>query len=132
DCTMNANAAGFDSDHRGILRPIDCDHGTRRRYHSTRIRASGRRHRRDRRELYPEGVASGDPDDHSVILWTRRPYETGTASARLRVEVARDKAFAHVVASGEAPVLAASDWTCRILVGGLDPATVYWYRFTDR
>src|SRR5581483_7069091 len=87
---------------------------------------------RDRRELYPEGVASGDPDDHSVILWTRRPYETGTASARLRVEVARDKAFAHVVASGEAPVLAASDWTCRILVGGLDPATVYWYRFTDR
>ena len=25
----------------------------------------------------------------------------------------------------------ASDWTCRILAAGLEPATVYWYRFTD-
>src|SRR6185295_3153225 len=32
---------------------------------------------RERRELYPEGVASGDPDDHSVILWTRRPFDHG-------------------------------------------------------
>ena len=32
---------------------------------------------RERRELYPEGVASGDPDPHSVILWTRRPFERG-------------------------------------------------------
>ncbi len=31
---------------------------------------------RERRELYPEGVASGDPDPHSVILWTRRPYRS--------------------------------------------------------
>jgi alkaline phosphatase D len=86
---------------------------------------------RERRDLFPEGVASGDPDDHSVILWTRRPYEQPTASARLRVEVARDAQFAHVVATGEAPVSAASDWTCRVLVGGLAPATVYWYRFAD-
>ena len=28
---------------------------------------------RERRDLYPQGVASGDPDDHSVLLWTRRP-----------------------------------------------------------
>jgi alkaline phosphatase D len=28
-------------------------------------------------------------------------------------------------------VLAAADWTCRALVGGLLPATTYWYRFTD-
>ena len=26
------------------------------------------------RDLYPEGVASGDPDPNSVILWTRRPF----------------------------------------------------------
>ena len=32
---------------------------------------------RERRDLYPEGVASGDPDPHSVILWTRRPFEAG-------------------------------------------------------
>lgn len=28
---------------------------------------------RERRELFPEGVASGDPDSHSVLLWTRCP-----------------------------------------------------------
>jgi alkaline phosphatase D len=28
-------------------------------------------------------------------------------------------------------VLSAADWTCRVLVGGLSPATTYWYRFTD-
>ena len=44
----------------------------------------------ERRDLYPEGVASGDPDHESVILWTRRPYADGRASARLHVEVARD------------------------------------------
>jgi alkaline phosphatase D len=26
----------------------------------------------ERRDLYPEGVASGDPDSGSVMLWTRR------------------------------------------------------------
>src|SRR5439155_10517973 len=31
----------------------------------------------ERRDLYPEGVASGDPDPASVILWTRRPFEAG-------------------------------------------------------
>ena len=30
---------------------------------------------REQRGLYPEGVASGDPDPDSVILWTRRPFE---------------------------------------------------------
>src|SRR5215468_8328477 len=32
----------------------------------------------ERRDLYPHGVASGDPDPHSVILWTRRPFAEGT------------------------------------------------------
>ena len=35
---------------------------------------------RERRDLYPEGVASGDPDPHSVILWTRRPFDDGRAA----------------------------------------------------
>jgi alkaline phosphatase D len=84
----------------------------------------------ERRDLYPEGVASGDPHPDSVLLWTRRPFESGTES-RLLVEVASDEAFKHVVASAPAVVSAASDWTCRVLAGNLEPATVYWYRFTD-
>jgi alkaline phosphatase D len=85
---------------------------------------------RERRELYPEGVASGDPDPQSVILWTRRPYDKGDKHV-LTVEVAEDEAFSHVIAHAPAPVSAASDWTTRVLVAGLEPAHVYWYRFTD-
>jgi alkaline phosphatase D len=85
---------------------------------------------REDRASFPQGVASGDPDDHSVVLWTRRPFELGDSQA-LTVEVARDADFREVVAKARLPVLAAADWTCRALVGGLMPATTYWYRFTD-
>ncbi|MEP6822286.1 MAG: phosphodiesterase, partial [Chthoniobacterales bacterium] len=33
----------------------------------------------ERRDLFPEGVASGDPEPESVILWTRRPFAKGKA-----------------------------------------------------
>ncbi|WP_294054469.1 alkaline phosphatase D family protein [Sphingomonas sp.] len=85
---------------------------------------------REDRALYPQGVASGDPDEHSVVLWTRRPFDRGSAQS-LTVEVALDSEFRRVVATARAPVLAAADWTCRALVGGLSAATTYWYRFTD-
>jgi alkaline phosphatase D len=84
----------------------------------------------ERRDLYPQGVASGDPEPESIILWTRRPFPEGQAH-RLVVEIALDPDFKRVVATKRAPVLAASDWTCRVLAGGLEPATVYWYRFSD-
>lgn len=84
----------------------------------------------EREELFPEGVASGDPDASSVILWTRRPYPSG-GQQMLSVEVAEDRDFRRVVARAKAPVSAAADWTTRVLVGGLKPARVYWYRFTD-
>ncbi len=85
---------------------------------------------RERRDLYPEGVASGDPDSSSVLLWTRRP-PTPSPIHNLTVEVAEDEFFKQVVAKAPAAISEASDWTCRVLVGGLKPARVYWYRFTD-
>ena len=85
---------------------------------------------RERRDLFPEGVASGDPGPDSVLLWTRRPFEKGDRQM-LTVEVAEDQRFRRVVAKAQAPVSPASDWTARVLVGGLKPARVYWYRFTD-
>lgn len=84
----------------------------------------------ERRDLYPQGVASGDPDPHSVILWTRRPFDHGTRQL-LTVEVAEDEAFHRVIAHAKAPVTSAADWTARVLIGGLKPAHTYWYRFTD-
>ena len=84
----------------------------------------------ERRDAFPEGVASGDPDPSSVILWTRRPYEAGDRHL-LTVEVAEDEAFDRVISRAPAPVSAASDWTARVLAGGLKPSRTYWYRFTD-
>ena len=78
---------------------------------------------RERRDPYPEGVASGDPDPHSVILWTRRPFDQGDRHV-LTVEVAEDVAFRRVIAHAPAPVSAASDWTTRVLVAGLPPSRV--------
>jgi alkaline phosphatase D len=84
----------------------------------------------ERRDLYPEGVASGEPHPDSVLLWTRYPAHTGT-TAKLTVEVAEDPAFHRVVATTTTEVAAESDWTCRVLVGGLRPSHEYWYRFAD-
>jgi alkaline phosphatase D len=95
---------------------------------------------RERRDLYPEGVASADPASDSVMLWTRHPPLTldptqkeldPTRKEKLDVEVAEDESFRKVIATTTAPISAASDWTCRVLVGGLKPSRVYWYRFTD-
>ena len=86
---------------------------------------------RERRDLYPQGVASGDPDPRSVILWTRRAPDPGASAHRLIVEIAEDEAFRRIAARGAARVDAASDWTCRILAAGLRPGRAYWYRFVD-
>jgi alkaline phosphatase D len=85
----------------------------------------------ERRELFPEGVASGDPDPTSVLLWARRPWSDGRTSSRLTVEVSEDGRFQRIVAAASVPLGADSDLTCRALVGGLRPSREYWYRFTD-
>src|SRR3569832_835016 len=87
-------------------------------------------HWHERRDLYPQVVASGDPDPHSVILWTRRPFALVTRQV-LTVEVAEDETFRRVIADAQAPVSSAADWTARVLIGELKPARTYWYRFTD-
>src|SRR5437868_2729428 len=84
---------------------------------------------RERRQFFPEGVASGDPDSNSVLFWTR--YPSSGKPAQLTLEVAEDELFERVAASAPVTVSADADWTCRVLVGGLKPARVYWYRFSD-
>jgi alkaline phosphatase D len=99
----------------GAVAVFGCAHGR-----PSRLRWS------ERRELFPEGVASGDPAPDSVVLWTRAPR---LGDGRLVVEVAEDPAFERVVASAPVRALAENDWTVRALVGGLRPRTAYWYRF---
>ena len=86
-------------------------------------------------DLFPLGVASGDPDADSVILWTRLLAPSGGAalpSSDIAVdwEVASDEAFTTIVQSGTTPAVAALAHSVHVEVGGLQPDTWYWYRFT--
>ncbi len=95
------------------------------------VRAPSRISWQERRDLFPEGVASGDPDFSSVLLWTRHNVGLEHQVEGLVVEVAEDPLFERVIAATHVPISADADWTCRVLVGGLQPSTLYWYRFTD-
>ena len=79
---------------------------------------------------FAQGVASGEPATDAITLWTR--LAGVTASANVGYEVARDKGFANVVASGTAAADAAADYTVHQRVSGafLKPGEEYYYRFT--
>ena len=85
----------------------------------------------ERRDLFPQGVASGDPTSGSVILWTRRPPLKDNVAEKLVVEISTTPTFKKIVAGGTAHIGAGSDWTCRFLVKDLKPNHEYWYRFID-
>ena len=44
---------------------------------------------RERRDLFPEGVASGDPDSNSVLLWTRHAPTATNAAAQFERQSGR-------------------------------------------
>ena len=77
--------------------------------------------------IFRHGVASGDPLSDRVILWTR--VTTDKSSESVSVEVATDDRFADVVHTSELAASAETDYTVKIDVQGLSPATVYYYRF---
>jgi alkaline phosphatase D len=91
---------------------------------------AGRPDWKERRDLFTEGVGSGDPAPDSVILWTRYSAAGERSEIPLTVEVAEDEAFERVIASAPTRAPAAADHTCRVLVGGLEPARIYFYRFS--
>jgi alkaline phosphatase D len=77
--------------------------------------------------VFRHGVASGDPRTDRVILWTR--VSGASAEVPVRWVLAANQAFTRVVARGEVPTGAACDFTVKIDVPGLSPATTYYYRF---
>ena len=64
-----------------------------------------------------------------MILWTR---VTDPAVDKLYVEVAEDEGFTKIVSNTSTTVSADADWTTRVLIGGLKPAHVYWFRFMTK
>lgn len=77
-------------------------------------------------ERFGYGVASGDPLSDRVIIWTRVNI---WAPTQVQWEVATDPAFASIVRTGMATTDETRDYTVKVDVTGLAPATVYHYRF---
>ena len=75
------------------------------------------------------GVASGDPLQDRVILWTRVSPENDTQRLELQWEVADDELFKSIVIQGKAQSSQADDFTVKVDAIGLKPATNYFYRF---
>ncbi|MGP4011497.1 alkaline phosphatase D family protein [Streptomyces sp. 4N124] len=82
------------------------------------------------------GVASGDPQPGSVLLWTRlapAPLQpdSGLPAARVTVqwEVARDENFRRIARRGAVTAHPEFHHTVHVAVDGLDEGRVYYYRF---
>lgn len=82
------------------------------------------------------GVASGDPDSSSVVLWTRLAPEPlipggGMDGRNIKVEweVAEDERLSKVVARGSATATPQLAHSVHAEVHGLQPDRWYWYRF---
>jgi len=76
---------------------------------------------------FRHGIASGDPDQTSLMLWTR--IEPKGETEQVEWQVARDPDFASIVRSGRFTTSAQRDYTVKPLVTGLEPGTRYHYRF---
>lgn len=75
------------------------------------------------------GVASGDPLQDKVILWTRlTPVDL---SARLKVmwEIATDNQFKQNLKTGMVETTKTDDFTVKVDAAGLQANTIYYYRF---
>lgn len=102
---------------------------------------------------FMHGVASGDPLQDRVVLWTRITPDAAMLEALGRLEaaarsdaqarqqlqqarrvgvvweVARDAHFQRVVARGATHATAEADYTVKVDADGLRAGTTYWYRF---
>jgi alkaline phosphatase D len=77
---------------------------------------------------FRHGVASADPLADGVILWTRcTTGEAGPVDVEWWIGPTTDPTAA--VSRGTAETSAAADFTVSVDVGGLEPATTYWYGF---
>jgi alkaline phosphatase D len=75
---------------------------------------------------FAHGVASGEPRQRSVMLWTRH-----VPGGQLHWQVSRTADFARIAAEGDVVAKAEHDHCVKPVAAGLQPGTWYHYRFRD-
>ena len=78
-------------------------------------------------EGFAHGVASGDADHHSLVIWTR--VSGVEKSVAVDWEVSTQADFGDTIAAGRTRTSARRDHTVKVLVTGLEPGSDYFYRF---
>ena len=78
---------------------------------------------------FQHGVASGDPLENSVVLWTRITVRHPRKPVKVKWVVATDPNLNHRVDAGVTVTGPARDFTVKVLARRLNPATTYYYRF---
>lgn len=76
---------------------------------------------------FSHGVASGEPSQRSVLLWTR--FVSKASESKLRAEIWAEGAPNKIISGGEVMASPASDHIAKITVKGLKPGKRYNYRF---
>jgi phosphodiesterase/alkaline phosphatase D-like protein len=83
----------------------------------------------DGKAIFAHGVASGDPRQNAVIIWTRvKPDVEGPVPVKWTM--AKDAAFKEVVKRGTFITGPERDYTVKVDVAGLEPGQVYYYWFS--
>ena len=77
--------------------------------------------------VFAHGVASGDPDHSSVVIWTRVSGFPGPVDVDWYV--ATDRRLRNVVARGRYATNADRDHTVKVVAHGLQPGRDYYYQF---
>lgn len=88
----------------------------------------------DAAQVFPHGVASGDPLQDRVMLWTHVLPAASNAGESIAVtwDLALDPDMRMPVAGGNTVARAERDFIVKVDVTGLQPGTTYYYRFTAR
>jgi alkaline phosphatase D len=80
---------------------------------------------------YLYGVASFDPTQTNVLLWTKIDPGVANTAMALTCEVFSDSALNNLVASRTCAAQSFTDFTVSCDITGLQPGQYYWYRFRD-
>lgn len=79
--------------------------------------------------IFPQSVASGDPQPRGITLWTR-VVASESDSVQAAFEISTDPEFKAIATQGIAQTDASKDYTLKIRVSeNLKPSTTYYYRF---
>ena len=75
------------------------------------------------------GVASGDPLQNAVIIWTKVTPEDSLPELTVQWEISENENFNEPTQTGEVITNPDKGYTVKVDVNGLEPNTKYFYRF---